>query len=170
LPKLTKMLLKELELVPEGISSEKRGANTITLILRNLSALTGYLAELRGMYGSGHGRDGKHRGLQPRHRDSQLPLLLHSSILLPKPREKKADDVSGRPASVDDCRFLIRPTGTLAPDRATPFPKLGAKLLDQAVEAYRVVLGVYARAASDGQAFGIGLIYVRANALAFTRS
>lgn len=35
--------------------------------LRNLSALTQYLAELRGLYGSGHGRDGKHRGLEPRH-------------------------------------------------------------------------------------------------------
>ncbi|WP_425311225.1 abortive infection family protein [Leptospirillum ferriphilum] len=37
------------------------------MILRNLSALTKYLAELRGLYGSGHGRDGKHRGLEPRH-------------------------------------------------------------------------------------------------------
>ena len=67
LPKLTKMVTTELKLVPEGISDEVRGAETIKLILRNLSALTQYLAELRGMYGSGHGRDGKHRGLQPRH-------------------------------------------------------------------------------------------------------
>ena len=43
------------------------GVATIRLILRNLSALTQYLAELRGLYGSGHGRDGKHRGLEPRH-------------------------------------------------------------------------------------------------------
>ena len=35
--------------------------------MRNLAALTQYLAELRGLYGSGHGRDGRHRGLQPRH-------------------------------------------------------------------------------------------------------
>jgi hypothetical protein len=57
----------ELGLVPEGISEEAKGANTIKLILRNLTALTQYLAELRGLYGSGHGRDGQHKGLQPRH-------------------------------------------------------------------------------------------------------
>ena len=67
LPKLTKMLTKELKLVPEGISDEAKGAGTIKLLLRNLSALTQYLAELRGLYGSGHGREGKHRGLEPRH-------------------------------------------------------------------------------------------------------
>lgn len=67
LPKLTKTVTKALKLVPEGISDEAKGANTIKLILRNLSALTQYLGELRGLYGSGHGRDGKHRGLEPRH-------------------------------------------------------------------------------------------------------
>lgn len=67
LPELTKLLAKELKLVPEGIPDEARGAETIRLILRNLVALTQYLAELRGLYGSGHGRDGKHRGLESRH-------------------------------------------------------------------------------------------------------
>jgi hypothetical protein len=67
LPELTKLLAKELKLVPEGISDEAKGSETIRRILRNLSALTQYLAELRGLYGSGHGRDGKHRGLEPRH-------------------------------------------------------------------------------------------------------
>ena len=67
LPKLTKLLAKELKLVPEGVSDEAKGVETIRLILSNLSALTQYLAELRGLYGSGHGRDGKHRGLKPRH-------------------------------------------------------------------------------------------------------
>lgn len=67
LPELTKLLAKELNLVPEGISDMAKGAETIRLILRNLTALTQYLAELRGLYGSGHGRDGKHRGLEPRH-------------------------------------------------------------------------------------------------------
>ncbi len=67
LPELTKLLTKELKLVPESISDEAKGVETVRLILRNLSALTQYLAELRGLYGSGHGRDGKHRGLEPRH-------------------------------------------------------------------------------------------------------
>lgn len=64
---LTKALAKALKLVPEGIPSEKRGAENVRLILRNLSALPGYITELRGLYGTGHGRDGNHKGLQPRH-------------------------------------------------------------------------------------------------------
>lgn len=67
LPELTKLLAKELKLVPEGITDGAKGAETIRLVLRNLAALTQYLAELRSLYGSGHGRDGKHRGLEPRH-------------------------------------------------------------------------------------------------------
>ena len=67
LPQLTKLLAKTLKLVPEGISDEAKGAEIIRLILRNLMALTQYLAELRGLYGSGHGRDGKYRGLEARH-------------------------------------------------------------------------------------------------------
>jgi hypothetical protein len=67
LPELTKLVAKELNLVPEGISDQARGSETIRLILRNLSAIPQYIAELRGLYGSGHGRDGKHRGLEPRH-------------------------------------------------------------------------------------------------------
>lgn len=67
LPTLTKLVARELGLVPEGITDAAKGADTIKLILRNLAALTQYLAELRGLYGSGHGRDGRHRGLQPRH-------------------------------------------------------------------------------------------------------
>lgn len=64
---LTKKLTRELRLVPEDISEEAKGAENIRLILRNLTQLTNNLAQLRGLYGTGHGRDGKHRGLQPRH-------------------------------------------------------------------------------------------------------
>lgn len=64
---LTKLLVVNLQLVPEDISDEKKGADNIRLILRNLTSLTHNLAQLRGLYGTGHGRDGKHRGLQPRH-------------------------------------------------------------------------------------------------------
>jgi hypothetical protein len=64
---LTKKLTKELQLVPEGITDEAKGAENIRLILRNLTQLTNNLAQLRGLYGTGHGREGQHRGLQPRH-------------------------------------------------------------------------------------------------------
>jgi hypothetical protein len=64
---LTKLLVKELQLVPDGVSDQAKGAENIRLILRNLTQLTNNLAQLRGMYGTGHGKDGQHRGLQPRH-------------------------------------------------------------------------------------------------------
>jgi HEPN domain-containing protein len=67
LPQLTKLLTKELELVPEAISDSKKGAEQIRKILGNLSAITQNLAELRGLYGTGHGRDGNYKGLAPRH-------------------------------------------------------------------------------------------------------
>ena len=67
LGELTKKVSKELRLVPEGITDETKGADNIRLILRNLTQLTNNLAQLRGLYGTGHGRDGQHRGLQPRH-------------------------------------------------------------------------------------------------------
>lgn len=53
--------------MPEGVSEEAKGAEDIKLVLRNLTQLTNNLAQLRGLYGSGHGRDGNHRGLHPRH-------------------------------------------------------------------------------------------------------
>ncbi|WP_250626277.1 abortive infection family protein [Pinirhizobacter soli] len=64
---LTKLLVKELKLVPEDVSDQVRGAENIRLILRNLTQLTHNLAQLRGLYGTGHGKDGQHRGLQARH-------------------------------------------------------------------------------------------------------
>ena len=67
LPTLTKLVAKELQLVPDGISQQAKGADVIRLILQNLGSLTHYLAELRGLYGSGHGRTGSYRGLQARH-------------------------------------------------------------------------------------------------------
>lgn len=67
LGELTKLLVKSLKLVPEEVPDAAKGAENIRLILRNLTAITNNLAQLRGLYGTGHGRDGQHRGLQPRH-------------------------------------------------------------------------------------------------------
>jgi hypothetical protein len=64
---LTKLLTKALRLVPADISDAAKGAKNIKVILGNLASITHNLAELRGLYGSGHGRSGNHRGLEPRH-------------------------------------------------------------------------------------------------------
>lgn len=67
LPTLSKKLCKALALVPEGITNEAKGADIIKRTLSNLAAITKGVAELRSLYGSGHGRDGHHSGLEPRH-------------------------------------------------------------------------------------------------------
>ena len=53
-----KATLKELKLVPEGVPNEARGADIIKRLLSNLSTVGHGLAELRGLYGTGHGQHG----------------------------------------------------------------------------------------------------------------
>lgn len=67
LPTLSKKMSKALSLVPEGIPDSAKGSDIIKRTLSNLSQITKGIAELRGLYGSGHGRDGEHTGLEPRH-------------------------------------------------------------------------------------------------------
>lgn len=64
---LTKAVMRVLELVPEGVPEQKRGADTIKRILGNLASIGGGIAELRNLYGTGHGQGGKATGLSPRH-------------------------------------------------------------------------------------------------------
>lgn len=64
---MSKALVKELKLVPDGIPEQARGAETIKVLLNNFASIVGSLAEIRGLYGSGHGRDGSYKGLEPRH-------------------------------------------------------------------------------------------------------
>ncbi len=64
---LTKETLKELKLVPEGVSEAARGADVIKRLLSNLGTIGNGLAELRGLYGTGHGKHGSASGLGVRH-------------------------------------------------------------------------------------------------------
>jgi hypothetical protein len=64
---LTKETLKELKLVPEGVPEAARGAEVIKRLLSNLGTIGNGLAELRGLYGTGHGKHGSSAGLSARH-------------------------------------------------------------------------------------------------------
>lgn len=66
-PALTKDTLKELKLVPEGVPDSGRGSDVIRRLLQNLGTIGNNLAELRGLYGTGHGKHGEFEGLSPRH-------------------------------------------------------------------------------------------------------
>ncbi len=64
---LTKATLKELKLVPESVPDASRGADVIKRLLSNLGTIGNGLAELRGLYGTGHGKHGSTTGLGVRH-------------------------------------------------------------------------------------------------------
>ena len=56
---LTRAVLKELDLVPEAIPDGRRGESVVKRLLSNLATIGNGLAELRGLYGTGHGMDQK---------------------------------------------------------------------------------------------------------------
>lgn len=67
LGKLMKETTKLLKLTPDDIPNEAKAASSIKQILGSLSAVVQGIAEVRNEYGSGHGKEGKFVGLQPRH-------------------------------------------------------------------------------------------------------
>lgn len=67
LMELCKEARKVLKLTPDDIPNTVRAADTVKRLLNNLATVVQGLAELRNPYGTGHGHDGRARGLQPRH-------------------------------------------------------------------------------------------------------
>ena len=67
IPTLTKATFKELDLVPDSVHESARGRDTVKRILSNLSTIGNGLAELRGLYGTGHGKEHQTSGLHSRH-------------------------------------------------------------------------------------------------------
>lgn len=64
---LVKLARAELKLVPDDIPEAAKGADTIKRLLSNLAQVAQGLAELRRLYGTGHGHEGRVQGLRPRH-------------------------------------------------------------------------------------------------------
>jgi hypothetical protein len=67
IPELTKATLKELKLVPDGIEDAARGSDVVKRLLQNLGTIGNNLAELRGLYGTGHGKHAHTETLTARH-------------------------------------------------------------------------------------------------------
>jgi hypothetical protein len=66
-PELVKAARAELKLLPDDVPQASKGADTIKRLLSNLASVAQGLAELRTLYGTGHGRDGRAKGVHPRH-------------------------------------------------------------------------------------------------------
>lgn len=67
IPKLLKKVQKVLKLAPDDIDSAAKGADIIKVLLSNLGSIVIKIAELRNLYGTGHGTGKKRNGLEPRH-------------------------------------------------------------------------------------------------------
>lgn len=67
LPKLVRTVAKELLLLPENIPDNAKGSDVISRLLSSLNQVAQGIAELRNLYGTGHGRDGRFIGIHPRH-------------------------------------------------------------------------------------------------------
>lgn len=67
IPKLVGEVRRELRLLPENVSADAPGKDAIKRVLGSLGSIAHSINELRGLYGTGHGPDGRARGLQGRH-------------------------------------------------------------------------------------------------------
>ena len=67
IPKLLKLLRKEIKIMPEGIDEKARAANEIRDVLTSLGKIAHALGPIRNAYGKGHGRGRGFKGLEPRH-------------------------------------------------------------------------------------------------------
>lgn len=66
-PQLVRRTCNLLSLLPQQIPDSTKGIETIKRTLGNLANIAQGLAELRNLYGTGHGKDFKWRGVKPRH-------------------------------------------------------------------------------------------------------
>lgn len=64
---LVKRTRKALKLVPDNIPDSAKGAEIIRRLLSNLGTIAQGLGELRNLYGTGHGKKAKSKGLLARH-------------------------------------------------------------------------------------------------------
>jgi hypothetical protein len=67
IPQLIKQVREKLDLLPDNVPNKATGAETIKRVLSNLGAVAQGIAELRSLYGSGHGKHAGAKGLQARH-------------------------------------------------------------------------------------------------------
>ena len=65
--RLVRRTMKRLQLLPDDIPERARGAKTIKALLGNLAMISQGMAELRNLYGTGHGKHASHKRLPIRH-------------------------------------------------------------------------------------------------------
>ena len=92
LPKLLKTVAKELSLLPEDISEQAKGSDVIRRLLSSLGQITQGLAELRNLYGTGHGHSGRSKGVQPRHANLAIGSAATLAVFLLETHLERANN------------------------------------------------------------------------------
>ena len=99
LPQLVRTTARELSLVPDSIPDHAKGSDIIRRMLSNLNQVSQGIAELRNLYGTGHGRDGRFTGIQPRHAKLAVGAAATlGTFLMETHLERKARDRDPSPA------------------------------------------------------------------------
>lgn len=78
IPVLLKRVQKAINLVPDDVDDSKKGADIIKILLNNLGQVVVKVAELRNLYGTGHGKEKMRKGLSERH----ARLVVGASVTL----------------------------------------------------------------------------------------
>ncbi len=78
-PQLSKLTQENLQLTPQDVDPDAKGADITKKISGNLGQIAHCMAELRNLYGTGHGKDGRSLGLQPRH--ARLAVTASSALV-----------------------------------------------------------------------------------------
>ncbi len=99
LMEVVKATMKVLDLVPADVDEAKKGAEIVRKSLQQLGALVASLGELRNLYGSGHGRDGKWKGLGPRHARLAVGSAITVAEFIAETYLERADSVAKKATS-----------------------------------------------------------------------
>lgn len=94
LPKLVKQTTKQLALTPDDILDEAKASSTIRVLLSNFASITQGIAELRNHYGSGHGKNAKTKGLQPRHAKLAVGAASTLAVFLLETHQERSQDIA----------------------------------------------------------------------------
>jgi len=96
LPKLVRVALKQVRLVPDNIPDGVYASDIIKKLLMNLATISNGLAELRNGYGTGHGKAARTHGLQARHARLAVGAATTLAVFMQETSEGMLGEKHGR--------------------------------------------------------------------------
>ncbi|HEY3443619.1 MAG TPA: abortive infection family protein [Paludibaculum sp.] len=107
LPALVKATIKALKIIPDNLAKSGSTEKTITVLLNNLSSIGRQLAELRNLYGTGHGKLTHHVGLEKRHARLAVGAAATLALFLFDSHEAEGNSEQSQPAKAvkDEIQF-----------------------------------------------------------------